>query len=127
MKTELKNNFTFAVELPATSYAAGVHTTGVIDFSDAPSLIYLVEVGNINTAGTVNFKFQYSADGTTFTDEPSGLNDTAITQISTNGNAKLYVTSPRAEFGRGIMTVGTNAVTAVVISGKGPLRFVDEG
>lgn len=125
MKHDIKSNFLMAAALAAISYNAGAANSASVDMSLASSAAFFIDLGGNGAAGTVDAKLQHSDDNATWTDEVAGAgNDTAITQMVTEGQAALYVNAPRARYYRVVVTVGTNACTLAVTSVLGPLFSV---
>lgn len=122
MQMDPGSNYLMDRALTPQSYSAGDHNGAQVDHADAPSASFLIDVGDVGSNGTVDAKVQHSDDGATWTDEPDGQadNDTAITQMTAAGTARLDVPNPRGRYSRVVVTVGNNAVTLAVSSMAGP-------
>lgn len=130
MKGDNKSNYTLVVVLAAASHANGAAAyTTAIDHALAPSVSFLISAGTIGSSGTIDAVVQYSADGSTYTDEPDTTagNSTSITQITAAGSAVLHVPNPRGRYSRVKYTVGTAASVFGIVACYGPLRHVDQG
>ena len=107
--------------IPPQSLAAGTYnTTGVVDMSVTGQAEAIVGSGTLGTSGTIDFKFQYSSDKTTWYDVPTSAygSKAAITQITANNTfAKLTLRAEAlaglggtvlgaARYVQGVMTVG---------------------
>jgi hypothetical protein len=106
-------------KLDPQSLAAGTDTSITnIDMSKFRRLMFIVEVGSVGAAGTVDFKLQESkTSGGTYQD----ISGTAITQITATG--KIATVEIRAEqldagyqFVRHSLTIGGNAVLVGVVA-----------
>lgn len=126
MKRDIKSNYAITEGLAAVSRSAGAHNSASVDMSDGASAAFFLTLGNNGTAGTVDAKLQHSADNSTgWTDEVSGAgNDTAITQLTTEGVATLHVINPRRRYYRAVVTIGTEACVLSVTNIVGPLHSV---
>jgi len=127
MKMDPGSNYSITEAIAAQELTAAAHNGAAVDHADAPSVSFLISAGTIGSSGTVDAKVQYSDDGSTWTDEPSSPdigNDTAITQITEAGSARLDVPNPRGRYSRVVVTVGTAACVVGVVSVAGPLRSV---
>lgn len=126
MKHDVKSNYTLAEELSAASRAAGAANGAGVDLSDGASASFLVSVGSVGAAGTLDAKLQHSADNVSWTDEVAGAgNSTSITQLTAAGSAKLHVVNPRRRYYRVVATVAVNAVVFGVTSVLGPLNSIN--
>lgn len=126
MKFDPGTNYTIAEALASQSYNAGAQNSAAVDHADAPCASFLISVGTVGSSATVDAKVQYSADNSTWTDEPdtNAGNDTAIIQITEAGTAQLDVPNPRARYSRVVVTVATAACVLGVTSVAGPKRSV---
>ena len=91
MKMDPGSNYLMISGLAPASVATGDHETGHVDHAEAASASFLVDVGDVGSAGTVDAVVQYSDDGSTWTNEPDGLagNNTAIEQMTAVGQARV--------------------------------------
>lgn len=121
MKLDVKTNINLAEVVSAQSRTAGTVNSTAVDMSLYGSVSFLISVGTVGSSATLDAKLQYSSDNSTFTDEASGAgNDTAITQITAAGSAKLHVVNPRARYYRVAVTTATAAVVYSVAAAAGP-------
>jgi hypothetical protein len=106
-------------KLDPQSLAAGTDNSITnIDMSKFRRIMFIVEVGSVGAAGTVDFKLQESkTSGGTYQD----VTGTAITQVTTTG--KIVTVEIRAEqldagyqFVRHNLVIGTNAVQVAVVA-----------
>lgn len=126
MNNDLKSNSVATlVDASASLAAAASRNATSVDLSNFGGAVFLVYVTNVNTGGTLTAKIQYSADDSTFTDEPDTVagNSTVTATISAVGLTRLHVPSPRARYIRVRSTAATDAVVFSVISVAGPKLF----
>ena len=127
MRNDIKSNYSLAAALASASQAVGVAMSTMVDHAKAGSASFLISVGTVGAASTIDMKTQYSEDNITWTDYPAddeAGNDTAITQILAAGSAELHVPNPRGRYSRVVVTVGVTASVLGVTSVLGPLRHV---
>ena len=119
-------SYTLLESVAAESYSAGAENGVAVDHTLYPTVSFFITVGTVGSSATVDMKVQYSADNSTWTDEPDTTrgNDTAITQITAAGTAQLNVPNPRARYSRVVVTVATAACVLAVVAAAGPNRHV---
>ncbi len=111
-----------AAELDPVSQGIGTVTSGGVDMSKFERVLFLLMVGSVGAAGTVDAKLQESAtSGGTYTDISGG----SITQITASNKIatveiKATQLSSGKQFVRLSVTVGGNAVliAAVPLAGE---------
>lgn len=134
MKHDILSRYTIASALKPDAYTAAAYVpvtnTAIVKLGEnGGSVAWLIDVGTVGTDGTIDAKVQRSADGTTFTDQPSGEdgNDTAITQITATGSAVLSINNPSPDYPWYALhvTVGTATCDVGAVSVVGPKRHVE--
>lgn len=106
-----------AAELDPVSQAAATVTSGAVDLAKFRRAMFIVMVGNVGGAGTVDAKIQQSATGSSGWSDVTG---SAITQITaSNKIATLEIRADQLSSGQRFvrlsLTVGTNAVLIAVL------------
>jgi hypothetical protein len=126
MRLDPGSNFGFQRAIAPDAHGTGTINGESVDHAKAHSALYFLDVGDVGGGGTVDMKLQYSDDDSSWTDEPDDQanNDTAITQMTAPGQARLEVPNPRGRYTRPVVTVGTNSVDLGVTAIYGPLRHV---
>jgi len=124
MKMDPGTLYTFAEGLSALSRAASTYYTAAVDHgASGRSVTFFLSCGTFATslAATV----QYSADNSSWTDEP---NTTAGNEVSasltTPGTVQLDVPNPRERYSRLKIVTGGTCVFGVT-SVSGPKHYVD--
>lgn len=127
MRNDTKSNYKFGESHPAASQAVGTINGVAVDHAEAGSVSFLLSVGTVGAASTIDAKTQYSEDNISWTDYPvndEAGNDDAITQIVAAGVAELHVPNPRGRYTRVVTIVAVTASVLSVTSVLGPLRHV---
>ncbi len=106
---DVKNNIKILEHIPAARRtAAGAINGTTVDLQGQAitNLSFLISAGTVTTA-TLDANVQWSDDNSTWTNEATGgANDTAITQLSAAGRARLHVPVPTHRYYRTVGTVG---------------------
>ncbi len=109
-------------EIDPVSQAAGTVTTGAVDLSKFHRTIFMLMIGNVGSAGTVDAKLQQSATGSSsWTD----IANSSITQVTASNKVVTLEIRPDQltagqRYVRLSVTVGTNAVliAALAVGGE---------
>lgn len=112
----------------AAAYVPVTNTT-IVKLDNAHAVTFFIDVGTVGASGTIDAKIQRSADGTTFTDQPSGEagNDAAGAQITATGTQSLSICNPNPDYPWYALhvTVGTATSDLGATYIKGPLRHIE--
>jgi hypothetical protein len=114
---QLSQALSLGAAVNPASVAVGTADSGGIDLQKFKRATFVIAVGSVGAAGTVDAKLQESTDGVTFTDL-AGTN-VSITQITaSNKQATLEVRSDQItkRYVRCRSTVGVNAVLLCVVA-----------
>lgn len=134
MKNDVLSRYEFGSAMKPDAYAAAAYvpvtnTTSVKLGEKGDAVSFLIDVGTVGSSATVDAKIQRSADGSTWSDQPSGQdgNDTAITQITATGVARLSINNPDPAYPYYALhvTVGTAACDVGASYVVGPKRHVE--
>ena len=127
MKRDIKSNFAITENLAIGTLASGANNGTAVDMSDGASAAFVCELITDGTAGSVAFKLQHSADGTTdWTDEAAGAGNSAEATL-TGGDGlitTLHVVNPRRRYYRVVATASVADATGGIIAMVGPLNSV---
>lgn len=126
MKQDLKSNMVASLVDASASLAAAANRNATsIDVSEYGGASFLIYATSVGTGGVLTAKLQYSADNSTFTDEPdtNAGNSTTVT-ISAVGLARINAPQPRARYIRVNGAAATDAVVYSVIACRAPDLFV---
>lgn len=100
----------------AKSYSAGNTEGATVDCYNLMSVSFFITAGTIGSSGTVDVKLQQSDDASTWTDVAAASgNDTAITQITAAGDARLDVVNVAHRYYRAYQTVATAACVVGIV------------
>lgn len=125
MLRDVKSNYTIGANIAADDRAAGTVNGATVDHALGNSCSYFVTAGTFGASATLDVKLQYSADGSSWTDEDGATgNDTAITQLTATGTAQLNIINPQARYSRAVATSAVQTVGYGVVSVLGPLRSI---
>ena len=127
MRNDIKSNYNLIESHAAASQAVSAVNGVAVDHALASSVSFLISVGTVGAASTIDAKTQYSIDNITWTDYPANdeaKNDDAIVQILAAGSAELHIPNPRERYSRVVVTVGVTASVLGVTAVLGPLRHV---
>ena len=103
------------------AYSTGTQGSDSIDMLYHERVMFIVMVGDLGTNGTVDFKVQESADGSTWYDL-SGKSITQLTDAGTDDDKQAIVEVATSEmtagrrYLRGVLTIGTAASDAGVVA-----------
>jgi hypothetical protein len=123
---QLSQGLTFVGALHSQSLGAGTDNSITnIDMSKLQRLMFIIDVGSVGAAGTVDFKLQSSAtSGGTYAD----ITGTAITQVT--ASSKIVTVELRADqlpagqrYVRHNLVIGTNAVQVAVLALGGEAEY----
>lgn len=126
MKGDIKSNFSITENFALGLYASGANNGAAVDLTDGATVTFACLMVADGTAGTVAFKLQHSADGTTdWTDEVAGIgNDTTVSLTDDSVFALLHVVNPRRRYYRVVATSDVADATGGILAILGPLNSV---
>lgn len=126
MKQDVKSNFSITENFALGLYANGANNGAAVDLGAAISVAFVCLMVADGTNGTVAFKLQHSADGSTdWTDEVAGAgNDTTVSLTDDSAMATLNVVNPRRRYYRVVATADVADATGGIIAVAGPARSV---
>jgi hypothetical protein len=126
MKRDIKSNFSITENVNLGTFASGANNGTAVDMSDGLSAAFVCMMVADGTNGSIVFKLQHSADGTTdWTDEVAGaLNDTAVTLSDDSVMSQLNVVNPRRRYYRVVATSDVADATGGVVAVLGPLNSI---
>lgn len=126
MKRDIKSNFDVTENLSLGVYASGANNGAAVDMTNYESASFVCQMVADGTAGTIVYKLQHSADGSTdWTDEVAGAgNDLTVTLSDDSVQSVLNVVNPRRRFYRVVATSDVADATGGIVAIAGPKRSV---
>lgn len=124
----LSESLAVVATIDPDAYDTGTQGTDSVDMRYHNRVMFIVMVGTLGTSGTVDFKVQESADGSTWSDL-SGKAITQLTDAGTDDDKQAIVEVAASEMGagkrylRGVLTIGTATSDAAVIAIAGQDRY----
>jgi len=125
---DLSERLAVVATIDPDAYGTGAQSSDSIDMCYFDRVVFIVMAGDLGNNGTLDFKVQESANGSSWSDL-SGKSVTQLTQAGTDSDKQAIVEVRADELSagyrylRGVMTVGTAASDAAVIAIAGDLRY----
>lgn len=126
MKHDIKSNFAITENFALGTYASGANNGAAVDLGAYQSAAFVCLMVTDGTTGTIAYKLQHSADGSTdWTDETVGAgNDTTSSLTDDGAMVTLNVINPRRRYYRVVATSDVADATGGVVAIAGPARSV---
>jgi hypothetical protein len=126
MKHDIKSNFSITENFALGLYASGANNGAAVDLGAVISVAFVCLMVADGTSGSVVFKTQHSADGSTdWVDEVVGAgNDLTATLSDDSVLTTLNVVNPRRRFYRVVATADQADSTGGIVAVAGPNRSI---